>query len=619
MSKLVRVLASTALLVSIITLLTRLVGFLRWLVFSPTVGAGTVGTAYQSANQVPNILFEVVAGGALAGAVIPLLAIPLARSDRATAGRTASGLLTWAVSVTLPLSILLAVFAEPIASLLVDVESTDSEVHATAKLLLMFSPQLVLYGIGAVLTGVLQAHRKFLWPAFAPLLSSLVVIGCYIAYSSVGGNDDTWQTHLGWLGWGTTLGVAALALPLALPMSSTGLRLRPTFSFPPGVAHRALRLAGAGMAALLAQQAAVLATLTLSNHSGGKGTFVLFSYINAVYLLPYAVLAVPVATVMFPTLSTWVGRSTDTEANEHDRADAGLRLRAVTSTTTALILTIGGLGAVILLSAAAPLQTFFTAIDAAKDVASIPFDSMAGAIMVMALAVPGWSFVAWGTRVFYAVERSRHSAAATTTGWILVIVGMIAAILITDADGDPGLTLVAICCGYVLGMSVAGGALLVSIRRVLGPSGLALVGRRGLLALGAAVVAGAAGIVTSQWLGGLLDNSASSAVIAGVIAALLGCVVFGVIVLVIDRGFLSEIRGLLADRNRAGVNDETTTQAAVANPAASTAVDTDSAIDADRITDTDIGTTDAGSSTTDSGGRPSRDHGSRDTDREEDS
>src|SRR5699024_8218128 len=155
-----------------------------------------------------------------------------------------------------------------------------------------------------------------------------------------------------------------------------------------------------------------------------------------------------------------------------------------------------------LLSAAGPLQTFFTAIDAAKDVADVPFDSMGRAIMAMALAVPGWSFVAWGTRVFYALERSRHSAAATASWWLLVIVGMVVAMLVTNADADPGLALVAICIGYALGISAAGGFLLVSIRRVLGPTRLARVGRRGLLALGVAVVAGAAGIVTSQWIGG---------------------------------------------------------------------------------------------------------------------
>ncbi|MGJ7558946.1 murein biosynthesis integral membrane protein MurJ [Brevibacterium casei] len=547
MNRLLRVFASAALLVSIITLITRLVGFLRWLVFSSTVGAGTVGTAYQSANQVPNILFEVVAGGALAGAVIPLLAIPLARADRDTAGRIASALLTWAVSVTLPLTIVLAVFAEPIATLLVD--SAGDEQVATASFLLMFSPQLVLYGIGAVLTGVLQAHRKFLWPAFAPLLSSLVVIGSYITYRGVGGTDATWETHIGWLGWGTTAGVAALALPLALPMRSTGLRIRPTWSFPPGVAHRALRLAGAGMAALLAQQGAVLVTLVLSNRSGGTGTFVLFNYINAVYLLPYAVLAIPVVTVMFPTLSTWVGRTKDDDAEAADREAAGVRLRAMTATTSAVIVTIGLLGTVILFSAAGPLESFFTSIDAVGGRDAAPFSAMRTAIMVMALAVPGWSFIAWGSRIFYALERSRHAAAATTTGWILVIVGMVAAIALTEANGSPERTLVAICAGYVLGMSAAAAALLVSIRRVLGPDALRGILRRGLHSLFAAALGSAAGALAAWWLAGLIGTAAVPSVIVGILAALVGCLVFAGI-LVLDRGYVAEVRGMLASRRQ---------------------------------------------------------------------
>lgn len=545
MSKLVRVFASAALLVSVITLFTRLIGFLRWLVFSPTVGVGTVGTAYQSANQIPNILFEVVAGGALAGAVIPLLAIPLARSDKETAGRIASALLTWAVSVTLPLSIILAVFADPIANLLI--EDGGEQHRATAVFLFMFAPQLVLYGIGAVLTGVLQAHRKFLWPAFAPLLSSLVVIGCYFAYQSVGGTDGTWQSHIGWLGWGTTIGVAALALPLALPMRSTGLTISPTWTFPPGVAHRALRLAGAGMAALLAQQAAVLSTLIMANYSGGEGTYVLFAYINAVYLLPYGVLAIPLVTVMFPSVSGWVGRTKDPDSSAEDREAATLRLHQLTSTTTTVIVSIGLLGTVILMTAAGALETFFTAIDAASGHGSAPFSSMSQAIMVMALAVPGWSFVAWGTRVFYAMERSRHAAVATTVGWVFVIVGMVLAILVTNADGDAGLTLVAICAGYVLGMSVAGLFLLVSMRRVLGAAGLRGIVRRSLHSLLAAAVASVAGVLVSGWLVGPLGTAAVGSVINGVVSALVGVVIF-IGILAIDRSYLTEVRGLLSNR-----------------------------------------------------------------------
>ncbi|MDN6527468.1 MAG: virulence factor MviN [Brevibacterium sp.] len=589
MSKLVRVFASAALLVSVITLFTRLVGFLRWLVFSPAVGAGAVGNAYQTANLVPNILFEVVAGGALAGAVIPLLAIPLARADKATAGRIASALLTWAVSVTLPLSILLAVFAHPIARLLTGTNTDGpAQLEATAVFLLMFSPQLVLYGIGAVLTGVLQAHRKFIWPAFAPLLSSLVVIGSYIAYSNAGGSDGTWQTHIGWLGWGTTIGVAALALPLALPMRTTGLRISPTWSFPPGVARRALRLAGAGMAALLAQQAAMLVTILVSNHSGGTGTFVLFSYINAVYLLPYGVLAVTVATVIFPALSSWAGRSKDPDASATDRDAAGVGLRRLTSTTTALIISIGLLGTVILISAAGPLQTFFTAIDKAGESGDAPFDSMSLAIMVMALAVPGWCFVAWGTRVFYALEHSRHSAVATTTGWVLVIVGMLLAFLVTNAEGDDGLTLVAICVGYAIGMSVAGGFLLTSMRRVLGPTGLHRVLRRGLQSLAAAALASAVGAVASHWLAGPFGTGALPSVANGVISALIGCVVFAAIV-VLDRGFIAEIRTVLSTR-RGGPDLAEQTDPAVQAAQATTPPQTASGTAAERGTSPASGT-----------------------------
>ena len=93
MPRLLRFAASAALLVSVATLLSRLVGFLRWIVFSPTVGAGAVGTAYQSANQVPNILFEVVAGGA--PAVRSSHCWPRRRTGGHVTAPIASALTTW--------------------------------------------------------------------------------------------------------------------------------------------------------------------------------------------------------------------------------------------------------------------------------------------------------------------------------------------------------------------------------------------------------------------------------------------------------------------------------------------------------------------------------------------
>src|SRR5215471_3644610 len=101
--------AGAAILIAVVTAASRVVGFGRWLVFSHTVGAGSLADAYNSANQLPNIVFEITAGGALAGVAVPLLAGPLTGggegpADRARASRIVSALLTWTLAVLIPLS-----------------------------------------------------------------------------------------------------------------------------------------------------------------------------------------------------------------------------------------------------------------------------------------------------------------------------------------------------------------------------------------------------------------------------------------------------------------------------------------------------------------------------------
>ncbi|HEX8972806.1 lipid II flippase MurJ, partial [Oryzihumus sp.] len=93
-----------------------------------------------------------------------------------------------------------------------------------------------------------------------------------------------------------------------------------TWRFPDGVARRAASLAGAGLVALLAQQAAVLATVWVTNYRSGNGTLNVYTYVQAVYLLPYAVLAVPVAISTFPTLAAQAAR--DGASQEEAAAEA---------------------------------------------------------------------------------------------------------------------------------------------------------------------------------------------------------------------------------------------------------------------------------------------------------
>jgi putative peptidoglycan lipid II flippase len=260
------------------------------------------------------------------------------------------------------------------------------------------------------------------------------------------------------------------------------------------------------MAVLLAQQAATLMVMVISNRVGGAGVFVVFSYVQAVYLLPYAVLAVPIATIAFPRLSEL---ASDPRATvDTDRMIAR---------TSRLIVVLGLLGAALLTAAAGPLGHFFSGLDAARSEAAGVFPALSDTVRIIAWAVPGWCFVAWGTRVFYALERSRTSALATAVGWSAVALGVLAGTPLVVADPAPR-TLLLVGAAHVLGMTIAALVLLLSIRRARGAAALTGLPRTLLVAGAGAVLGAIAGTLTANGLGGLLGHAPVAAVLAGLAA-----------------------------------------------------------------------------------------------------
>ena len=471
-------------LVAAITLGARAVGLARWFVFSQAVGATCVGQVYTSANLIPNVLFEVVAGGALAAVAVPLVAGHLQRGDEQRADRTASALLTWTVTLLLPLSVLVAVAAGPLSAwLLADLPATSgatcdvAAARAAARLmLLLFAPQVVLYGIGIVLAGVLQAHRRFLAAALAPLLSSLVVIGVYLAFGAAydpGGSLRALPASALWLlAGGTTLGVVALSLPLLVPATRLGITWRPTWRFPAGTGRRAGALAVAGVVVVLGQQLAALVALLLSNGSTGVAGITVWTYAQTIYLLPYAVLVVPLATAAFPRLSAG-GRE----------ADRALRRALLASVAAA----VGAAGA--LVAAREEVGQAFLLLDAGSGRGGrTTLEALAPTVGLLAPGLVGFALVAVGTRALYAVGSPRRAAAAGTLGWA------VAALLplLVVAPGDPVVdTLRWLAVGSSLGMTVAGLLLLLEVLRAWGPGPVAGVLRAG----GAALLGVAVGLL----------------------------------------------------------------------------------------------------------------------------
>lgn len=297
--------ASAAALIAVLTVLSRLAGFGRTAVFTWVVQDSDLGAMYVLANAVPNIIFEIVAGGALASLVVPLLAGAVAAGDRQAVTATTGALLTWTLTLLVPLAVLLALAAGPLINLLGDNRSPE-ELAAGARMLRVFAPQLPLYGIGIVLTGVLQAHRRFAWPVIAPLLSSLTVIVAYLVFVGVAGpGASVAQAGRGAeliLSGGTTLGVVVLSLSLLIPIRRLRLRPRPGYTFAADARARVGGLAVAGVVTVTAQQVA-LAVILRRVAGGLTEAPQVFNLAQTFYLLPWAVLAVPLATAAYPTLA----------------------------------------------------------------------------------------------------------------------------------------------------------------------------------------------------------------------------------------------------------------------------------------------------------------------------
>lgn len=436
------------------TLASRLLGFLRWVVQAATVGSGAMAGAYSSANQIPNVFYEVVVGGALAGTVVPLLAGAIAHGQREKVRETASGLLGITLALLVPLAVLMALFAEPLAQLLV---TSDTRMGAdkaaitywggshqlVVAFLRMFALQIPLYGLGVVLTGVLQAYNRFTWPALAPIFSSLVVMLTYGIYGALIDAGHYAQAVLT-LGWGTTAGVAALSLPLLWPVHRLGLGLRARLRLPAGTFTQLRSLAGAGIAALIAQQISVLTVVAVARRYGSAGTIAIYQYTQAIYVLPYAVLAVPLATVVYPQLAARL-------AAKHVSRET----KDLIANSTALVTLAACVGSGALMLGAPLAQQVFGLITAV--------DYMGAALVAFAPGLVGYALIYQLTRVLYVLDAARSAALATCLGW-LVVAG---ASWVFSANAKGSAVLVYLGAASSAGMSLAGVALaLVLARRV---------------------------------------------------------------------------------------------------------------------------------------------------------
>ncbi|MBV9206695.1 MAG: virulence factor MviN, partial [Actinobacteria bacterium] len=493
----------------------------RTLVFSQRVGATCLGTAYVTANQIPNLLFELVLGGALTSAMIPILARSAERgasdpAEKARVGHITSALLTWTVVILVPLVVAIMAAAGPIASLLNPANANAHCVRAdmvatTTTMLVAFAPQALLYGLSVVLYGLLQSYRRFTAPTLGPAVSSLVLISCYFAFVPIANGRPLARLPLQAelvLAVGTTLGVAALALVAVPPTWRLHLRFRPAFRFPPGVARRAGGLALVGFAELVVIDLASVVAIALANGRGQTGAIVIFNYAWQVFNSVAAVLALSITVSAFPVLSARDGP-------EFDRTSAG---------STRAVMLMAWLGTAVIAAIAVP---------AAHVLARQP-DQVSQLIQAFVLFAPGVAGVAVITnlsRVMFVIGRLKVAAAAVAGSWLLVIAADVALAEVVPSR----LVVAALALGNTIGQTVVAIPLVLVTRRICGPAAVQGVRRATLAGLAAGAAGAAVGVAVSMAVP--VHHKLESFALA-VPAAACAVIAFGVVARLFDDGDL---------------------------------------------------------------------------------
>ncbi|MFY9588511.1 MAG: murein biosynthesis integral membrane protein MurJ [Actinomycetota bacterium] len=299
-------------IMSVGTALSRITGFLRLAVIAWAIGGAEskLPDTYNLANTMPNIVYQLVLGEILATLFVPVFIEHLTTRAKDEAWRIASTILNLAILIAAAISavaVLLAPWIIKIYTFRLHGQERIQQEAVGGFLLRLLLPQMIFYAAGAVMTGLLNAHRKFAAPMFAPLLNNLIVMITFVAFHFLhSGPLDL--THLTFgdkllLGGGTSLGVITMTVvlwPFVLKLKDQAYSPRALEWRNPAI-RRVGTLAKWSLGYVIVNQIGLWIVYALANGRAGGVTAFQSSFI--LYQLPYGIFAVSVFTALVPTLS----------------------------------------------------------------------------------------------------------------------------------------------------------------------------------------------------------------------------------------------------------------------------------------------------------------------------
>jgi putative peptidoglycan lipid II flippase len=306
-------LARSNLVVASGTAVSRLTGLIRIVIFGIIVGQTSLADAFDSANNSPNAIYELLIGGVLSASLVALFAQFVERDDLEHNGtKSQDAIISVSAIALVAVTALAVVFAPAIFHIfsLHPASGVDVEVFRSVgtSLTRIFVVQIFFYGLTALTSALLNARKLFFAAAWSPALANIVTIGffCLLPLTKSGDNlsidavqHD--QAAIWILGLGTTLGIVVMAIAQGAAVLRHGV----TFTFAPQFAHPAVkklvRLSLWTLGYVAANQVALVVIKNLA--SPGSGGVDAYSKAFVLLQLPHGLLAVSIATTFVPDLA----------------------------------------------------------------------------------------------------------------------------------------------------------------------------------------------------------------------------------------------------------------------------------------------------------------------------
>lgn len=394
---------------------SRVLGLLRNSMFLFLFGTSTISDAYLQAFLVPDFIFNIVAGGALSSAFIPVFTkYMIGEKDEKTSWHIASSALNLALAIMAFLALIIIIFAPQLVPLYNPGIHDVKELGLIAKLTRIMLLQPIALGVGVIVTSVLNARQNFLLSAIGTVFYNVGLIaglipGIYMAFH--GQRNDI--VAITFATWGVVLG-AVLQVGIQVPgLVKVGMRYTPSFDWKhPGVIQigrqMVPRIINAAMlyCSTFVDRALLQLLVVVVGVAGISGLITQYYQAFQLVLLPLSIFGMSVSTAAFPTLAENVARG---------RMD---RVRDTILETLRSILFMAIPSSVGLMALALPIvqvlleHGHFSLTDAQKTVVPLIFFS---------IGLTGLASVEILTRSFYAMRDSRTPVIVSVAQFILKI------------------------------------------------------------------------------------------------------------------------------------------------------------------------------------------------------